>query len=99
MEFDLSQTVTDEDSEADENESPETYEESTNDYQLVREMRKRNIKPPTRLGYAYIIEYALNIVEEPDISEPGTYREAISYKQRNKWQQAIQEEMNLLIRW
>lgn len=78
VEFDLSQTDTDGDSEPEENENSETQKESTNDYQPLRERQKRTIKPPTRLGYADIIAYALKIVEEPDTSEPGTYREAIS---------------------
>lgn len=62
----------------------------------MRDRQRRTIKPPTRLGYADIIAYALNIVDEPDTSEPATYKDAISCQQKNKWLKAMKEEMDSL---
>uniref|UniRef100_A0A803NSH5 Reverse transcriptase Ty1/copia-type domain-containing protein n=1 Tax=Cannabis sativa TaxID=3483 RepID=A0A803NSH5_CANSA len=50
-------------------------EDSNMDYELVRDRKRRAIKPPLRYGIADVVHYALNIAEVGDF-EPKTYEGA-----------------------
>ncbi|KAL6322910.1 hypothetical protein AAG906_021815 [Vitis piasezkii] len=47
-------------------------------YCLVRDRTKRQIKPPQRYAYAYLVAYALIVIENIENEEPQTYHEAIT---------------------
>lgn len=57
---------------------------------------RRNIKPPTRNGYADLISFALTIAEDLEDREHRNYKEAINGKESNLWIEAMESEMNSL---
>ena len=48
------------------------------DYQLVKDIEKRVIRPPRRYAYANLIAFALTTAHEVATDEPRTYSEAIN---------------------
>ncbi|KAH9679844.1 hypothetical protein KPL71_026299 [Citrus sinensis] len=79
-------------------ESPTLQQTDLQDYQLARDRERRQTKAPDRLGYADLIAFALVSADEIAIEEPGSYSEAISGKDCDKWFTAMQEEMDSLQR-
>uniref|UniRef100_A0A803QBY2 Retrovirus-related Pol polyprotein from transposon TNT 1-94 n=1 Tax=Cannabis sativa TaxID=3483 RepID=A0A803QBY2_CANSA len=65
-------------------------------YQLARDRVRRETRPPSKFGYADFIAYALLTVEELESSEPTTYLEATTGRNKVKWLKAIDEEMTSL---
>lgn len=66
------------------------------EYQLARDRTRREIRPPTRYSYAELIYTALLARTEVLRTEPESYSKAITSKDRDKWWQAMTEEMNSL---
>ncbi|KAH9781363.1 Integrase catalytic domain-containing protein [Citrus sinensis] len=64
-----------------------------NEYQLTRDREKRVIKPPKRYGIADMISYALAVAEEVIGEEPVSYKQAMGSKIREKWLDAMNEEI------
>ena len=77
---------------------PELATETSNDYQLTRDREKREIKPPSRFGFADFVEYALVTALDYEESEPLTYKEAIKSNNAEKWMLAMKEEFDSLIK-
>ena len=82
---------------------PEQEGESEGDdnlrnYQLVRDRKKRESKPPKRYAYADLIAFALSAAQGIEEDEPKTYTEAVSSKDSKKWIAAMNEEMRSLIK-
>lgn len=63
------------------------------DYQLTRDRERRNIRAPQRLGYAYLIAYALSITDDLSEDEPTTYRDATECDHSDHWIKAMEAEM------
>ncbi|KAK9184519.1 hypothetical protein WN943_024869 [Citrus x changshan-huyou] len=59
------------------------------DYQLVRDRKKRESKPPKRYAYADLIAFALSTTQGIEEDEPKTYTEAVSSKDSKKWIAAV----------
>ncbi|KAH9723787.1 CCHC-type domain-containing protein [Citrus sinensis] len=68
------------------------------DYQLVRDRKKRESKPPKRYAYADLIVFALSAAQGIEVDEPKTYTEAVSSKDSKKWIAAMDEEIRSLIK-
>uniref|UniRef100_A0A803P579 Integrase catalytic domain-containing protein n=1 Tax=Cannabis sativa TaxID=3483 RepID=A0A803P579_CANSA len=84
-------------SEIDEHESEEeSLVDNSQEYLLVRDRERRQIKPPERFGFADCIAFALASAEEIDTTVPCTYQEAINSRNKRKWLAAINEEMSSL---
>ena len=66
------------------------------DYQLIRDRERRDRKAPTRYGFADLISFSLLVAEDLDDSEPKSYKEAVSSKNRKLWLDAMKEEMHSL---
>ncbi|KAH9801557.1 hypothetical protein KPL71_001080 [Citrus sinensis] len=79
-------------------ESPTLQQTDLQDYQLARDRERRQIRAPDRLGYADLIAFVLVSADEIAIEELGSYSEAISGKDCDKWLAAMQEEMDSLQR-
>ncbi|PKU72844.1 Retrovirus-related Pol polyprotein from transposon TNT 1-94 [Dendrobium catenatum] len=77
---------------------PEPVSENNHDYLLSRDRERRNIKPPSKYGYAELIEYALLSALEYEDSEPISYKEAVSCKDSENWVKAMQDEYDSLIK-
>ena len=58
-----------------------TEEEET--YMLVRDKKRRAIKPPKRYAQADVISFALTVVEEIDEIVPRTYEEVMKSKDKD----------------
>lgn len=65
-------------------------------YQLVRDRELTVSKPTQRYGYVDTINYALSTTLEKNELEADSYQEAMDRKDKHKWLQAMQEEMNSL---
>ncbi|KAH9670612.1 hypothetical protein KPL70_017043 [Citrus sinensis] len=73
-------------------------EDDLRDYQLVRDRKKREIKPPKRYAYADLIAFALSATQGIEEDELKSYTEAVSSKDSKKWIAAMNEEMRSLIK-
>lgn len=73
-------------------------DQEVRDYQLVRDREKRVIKPPKRYAYADPIAFALTATHEVESDEPRTYSEAVKSNKSKEWKQAMDEEMQSLIK-
>ncbi|KAH9699562.1 hypothetical protein KPL71_024410 [Citrus sinensis] len=73
-------------------------DDNLRDYQLVRNRKKRESKPPKRYAYADLIAFALSAAQRIEEDEPKTYTEAVSSKDSKKWIAAMNEEMRSLIK-
>ncbi|KAH9668177.1 hypothetical protein KPL70_021322 [Citrus sinensis] len=73
-------------------------DDNLRNYQLVRDRKKRESKPPKRYAYADLIAFALSTEQGVEEDEPKTYTEAVSSKDSKKWVAAMDEEMRSLIK-
>lgn len=48
------------------------------DYQLVRDRQKRQVKAPKRYGYADLIAFSLHSAHMVDVEEPKSYEKVVS---------------------
>ena len=71
--------------------------EEEDDYQLVRDRKRRAIRPPARFGYVDLIAYALSVAEE-FLDEPANYKEAIHSQTKLQWIQDMKEELDSLMK-
>ena len=67
-------------------------------YQLVRDRKKRTIRPPKIYIVVDLIAYTLNAAQELNDDEPRTYQEAITGKNKLEWKKAMDEKMTSLIK-
>ena len=63
-------------------------------YNLARDRKRRDIRPPTRYGYFDLIAFAFCTIEE--LEEPTSYEQAMSSLEKELWRQAMNEEMESL---
>ena len=63
------------------------------DYQLTRDRERRITKPPQKFGYADLIAYALSVETEKEDHEPETFKQAVNCIDKEKWIEAMEEEM------
>lgn len=66
------------------------------DYQLVMDRQRREIKASKRYVYAHLIAYALTAAHELENDKPRTYKEAISGRDSERWIKAMKEEIKSL---
>ena len=59
---------------------------------MISEWPKRNIRPPVRNGFENLASYCLVISS----GDPSTFQEAIDSSERDKWMEAMVEEMESL---
>ena len=71
-------------------------EETNNDYVLERDRSRRGIKPPQRLGYAYLITYALISASEVLDEEPRDYKEVMRSRNKTEWLNVMDDEIKPL---
>ena len=67
-------------------------------YQLAQDRERREIRPPTRLGFADMTAFALISAANIGEDEPISFREAVDSKHGDLWIQAINEEMDSLMK-
>lgn len=65
-------------------------------YQLARDRKRRQIKPPKR--YIDLTAYALSAANEINDNERKTYHDTIISKNKQEWKRAIDEEIESLIK-
>lgn len=70
--------------------------DESDSYQLVTNRAKRVSKPKQRYSFADLISHALSTFLETPENEPETYHEAMKDKDKEKWLQAMRDEMNSL---
>ncbi|KAH9767170.1 hypothetical protein KPL71_011175 [Citrus sinensis] len=76
----------------------EPAENENNSYQLVRDRKRRAVRPPKRYAVADLIAYALTAAQEINEEEPRTYKEAINNRDKLKWKKAMDEEIESLMK-
>ncbi|KAH9678410.1 hypothetical protein KPL71_025698 [Citrus sinensis] len=76
----------------------EPAENENNSYQLVRDRKRRAVRPPKRYAVADLIAYALTAAQEVNEEEPRTYKEAINNRDKLKWKKAMDEEIESLMK-
>ena len=54
-------------------------------YMLVKDRKRRAIKPPSRYAQANVISFALTIAEENDAIVPRSYEEVMKGKDKDLW--------------
>lgn len=89
------------DSESDEllNSEPDEPVVDLKNYQLARDrVRRTDIRPPARYVDSEMIYFALCVAEEIEFSEPGSYKEAMGSKDKDKWLKAMIDEIDSLIK-
>ncbi|KEH41388.1 hypothetical protein MTR_1g050415 [Medicago truncatula] len=59
------------------------------DYLLARDRERRTITAPSRYGYADLVCFALNAVEDVQDSEPRNFKEAFESKESKYWLKAV----------
>lgn len=67
-------------------------------YKLARDREKRQIRPPKRYAEADMVFYALSIAEQVEHAEPTSYKEAMKNKDIDKWEMAMKEELDSLLK-
>ena len=72
--------------------------ERQNDYQLTRDRVRRIIKSLERYGFADEIAFGFGAASEVIHHEPETYQKATNCTNKDMWQVAVQEELNLLLK-
>lgn len=72
--------------------------EDLSDYQLARDMVRRPILAPAKLNDYTQFSFALLAYEVIDIEEPQCYHDALKDKNWEKWNGAMQEDMDSLIK-
>lgn len=66
------------------------------DYQLVTDRQRREIKAFKRYAYAHLIAYALTEAHELENDELRTYKEVVSGRDSERWIKAMKEEIESL---
>ncbi|KAH9751019.1 hypothetical protein KPL71_014114 [Citrus sinensis] len=66
------------------------------DYQLVRDRQRREIKAFKRYAYGHLIAYALTAAHELENDELRTYKEVVSGRDSERWIKAMKEEIESL---
>ena len=64
-------------------------QEGLHDYQLARDRLRRQIKTPARYAQAETVSFAFNIAEEIESTDPSSFKEGITYKEKQKWIKAM----------
>lgn len=62
-------------------------------YQLAKDIKKRQIRPLQRFGYVDLIVYALVASHEVEVNEPKNYFKAIQSPYKSEWQKAMDEKI------
>lgn len=75
-----------------------TQAEDLQNYKLARDRKRREIKPPSRYSNPDLVNYALQVEFQNTESEPLTYTEAINSSNGKKWEAAMKEEMDSLLK-
>ena len=65
---------------------------------MVRDRKRRAVRPPKRFAVADLIAYALTAAQEVNEEEPRTYKEAINNRDKLKWKKAMDEEIESLMK-
>ena len=65
---------------------------------MVRDRKRRAVRPPKRYAVADLIAYALIATKEVNEEEPRTYKEAINSRDKLKWKKAMDEEIESLMK-
>lgn len=65
---------------------------------MARDRVRRTSRPPARYSDSEMIFYALTIAEQLELEEPLTYKEAMEIKEKDKWLQAMNEEICSLLK-
>ena len=60
--------------------------------------KRRAIRPPKRYAVADLIAYALTDAKEVNEEEPRTYKEAMNSRYKLKWNKALDEEIESLMK-
>ncbi|KAH9717203.1 hypothetical protein KPL71_021739 [Citrus sinensis] len=102
-EQDMTELVTEEDAGrvadgSDDVQESEPTENERNSYQLVRDRKRRAIRPPKRYAVADLIAYALTTAKEVNEEEPRTYKEVMNSRDKLKWKKAMDEEIESLMK-
>ncbi|KAH9668238.1 hypothetical protein KPL70_021339 [Citrus sinensis] len=63
------------------------------DYQLTRDRKRRQIKPPRRFGYADLTALALAAAHNIADEEPKTFKEAVQSSNKREWLAAMDDEI------
>ena len=67
-------------------------------YQLVRDRKRRVIRPPKRYAVTNLIAYALTAAKEINEEELRTYKEPMNSKDKLKWKKVMNEEIESLMK-
>ena len=70
--------------------------EEEESYMLIRDRKRRVVKPLKRYAQADVISFALTVAEKIDKIVPRTYEEVVKNKDKDLWLQAIREAMTAL---
>ena len=70
--------------------------ETTREYQIARDKGKRNVGPPKK--YSDEVYYALCAAENIELTDPLTYNEAMKSKDRERWIEAMNDEIKSLLK-
>ena len=62
-------------------------------YHLAKDRERRVIRPPQKFGYADLIAYVRNVEFEREEHDPETFKQAVNFKDKDKWIEAMEEEM------
>ena len=67
-------------------------------YNLIRDSEKRSVKAPSKYAYVDVMAYAFSVAADLDLDDPKAYSEAISSKDRNKWIEVMNDEIQSFCR-
>src|SRR4051812_10673102 len=74
-----------------------THVKSKKNHGMLKKLRLRKvIKPPQRLGHAYLIVFALISTSEVLDEGPRYYKKSVRSRNKTKWLKAMDEEMKSL---
>lgn len=62
----------------------------------TRDRQRSDIRSPSRYRYANLTAFALNVAEE--INELVSYEQAINSPEKERWKQAVKEEIDSLLK-
>lgn len=94
-----SDSISDQDSSDDNDAENEEGNDDLSSYQLARDRTKRRFtQKPVRYRDDSLIAYALTVAQKTEYNEPKTYDQAMKSIDKDKWIQAMQEELDSLIK-
>ena len=77
---------------------PQDQQPSSQEYQIGRDRpRRTNLRPLARFSDYEMMFYALHIAKQIELSELGSYTEAINGSEKLEWLQAMKEEIQSLL--